>query len=65
MCILSVISNYSQERFDRNVWNNPSLLEAFRDLIDSAKRFDMVAEQPDCIDSEKDRFLKEILGQEL
>lgn len=58
MCVISVISDYGRQMPVKN-WGDLAKRHAFQQLLDKAKVFDKVAEQPDCHDAEKTAWLDE------
>jgi hypothetical protein len=58
MCVVSVLSGWGQIQPEK-MWNTDSW-KTFQELINVGEKFDKVAGQPDCIDPEKDAWMKRI-----
>jgi hypothetical protein len=56
MCAISVIHDYGRSIPDTE-WNRESL-EAFKKLVDEAKKFDEATKQPHCEDPEKLKWVE-------
>ncbi len=54
MCTVSAIYDYGR---GIDNWNRESL-EEFKQLLEAAKKFDIVSKQPDCEDPEKAKWLE-------
>jgi len=58
MCVYSMVSDYGRNMNPGN-WN-PNSFDAFKQLLDEARKFDEAAGEPDCEDPSKAEFLKEL-----
>lgn len=58
MCSVSAVFDYGR-RIPTEKWTGDSL-EAFKRIIKQAEQFDEIADQPDCEDPEKSKWLKEV-----
>jgi hypothetical protein len=56
MCTVSVITDYGRS-IPLDQWT-PVRLEEFKRLVERAKAFDAIANQPDCEDPEKAKWLE-------
>lgn len=59
MCTVSMIYDYGRQRIPDNVWTAP-ILHEFKGLVKKAEEFDTAAGQPDCVDPEKEAWMKAI-----
>lgn len=59
MCSASVIYRYGQE-MPYNNWT-PEALRGYDSLLEAAKRFDDLAQQPHCHDPEKEHWYQELV----
>jgi len=58
MCTVSVIYDMYRELPDS--WYTPQRIETFRSLVESAKQYDSLTNQPDCEDPEKAKVKEHI-----
>lgn len=58
MCAVSAIYAYGQQR-PLTEWTQPGY-DAFKNLLRTAEDFDRIAEQPDCEDPEKAKWMAEV-----
>lgn len=59
MCTVSVITTYGQTRIPEGQWTTQTW-SPFTDLVKQAEIFDKAAGQPDCVDPEKEAWMKRI-----
>lgn len=57
MCAVSMVYDYGRDRILD--WNRPGIIQ-FKKLVEEAKKFDEVTNQPDCEDPEKAKFMEEL-----
>jgi hypothetical protein len=58
MCTVSAVTAYGMKMPDHQ-WNTQTW-PSFKALVQKAEEFDKVADQPDCVDPEKDAWMKRI-----
>lgn len=58
MCSVSAVTGYGM-RMPDDFWNQQTW-PPFKDLVREAEIFDKITKQPDCIDPEKDEWMKRI-----
>lgn len=59
MCTVSVITDYGMQRFPQEYWT-PQTWPTFKQLVKEAEVFDKATDQADCVDPEKDAWMKVI-----
>lgn len=62
MCAVSYVADLGKDWTDTNGWDwwkQPNY-DDYQELIRKARKWDELTNQPDCVDEEKDKFLKEL-----
>ena len=58
MCMISVIMDYGKT-VDPNKWNT-QIWRDYQKLLDDTKKLDEKLGEPDCVDPEKEKWMKEV-----
>lgn len=61
MCMVSMVSDYGQNRIPYQHWTGPSWQE-YQSLLEKARKFDAMMGQADCVDPNKDAWQQK-MGQ--
>lgn len=61
MCMVSMVSDYGQNRIPYQQWTGPSWQE-YQSLLEKARKFDQMMGQADCVDPNKDAWQQK-MGQ--
>ena len=59
MCVVSQVMDYGWKRIPDDMWNETTI-DQFRRLLEEARKFDKVADQPECEDPEKAKLLDKL-----
>ena len=59
MRLVSMVYDYSKQNFPLDNWTEDKY-EWFKDIIERTKKLDEMMDQRDCVDPEKEKYMREI-----
>lgn len=61
MCMVSMVSDYARQRVPMQTWlENPTAIQDLKKIIGLLEKIDKKLGQPDCVDPEKEQFIKDL-----